>query len=84
MADILPNIIDAPQRKRDKYRFRLALRAALRSATFESFLTGAIIFYALNLCTLSYLEAMPASFEMGGMSLMRLSSSSVLSVWRRL
>jgi len=62
MADILPNIIDAPQRKRDKYRFRLALRAALRSATFESFLTGAIIFYALNLCTLSYLEAMPGDY----------------------
>jgi len=62
MADILPNIIDAPQRKRDKYRFRLALRAALRSATFESFLTGAIIFYALNLCTLSYLEVMPGDY----------------------
>jgi len=58
MADILLNISKAPRRKREKYHVRLVLRAALRSAAFERFLTGSIILYALSLCALSYLEAM--------------------------
>ena len=41
---------------RQKYQFRLALRAALRSACFEKFLTGLIILYAASLCLLSYLD----------------------------
>jgi len=62
MADILPNMIAPPRRKREKYRFRLALRAALRSATFEQFLTAIIILYALSLCALSYLESMAGDY----------------------
>jgi len=62
MADILPNLIASPQRKREKYRFRLALRAALRSSAFERFLTGTIILYALSLCALSYLEGMAGDY----------------------
>jgi voltage-gated sodium channel len=62
MADILPQILPAPRAKREKYRFRLALRAALRSSVFESFLTGTIVFYALSLCALSYLRSVPGEY----------------------
>jgi len=62
MADTLPQILNAPRRKRETYRFRLGLRAALRSTAFETFLTGSIIVYALSLCVLSYLEAMPGDY----------------------
>ena len=56
MADILPHITKTPPSVRQRYQFRLALRAALRSACFETFLTGLIILYAANLCLLSYLD----------------------------
>lgn len=46
-------------RLRHKYRFRLALRRALRAPFFEQFLTRLIIIYAASLCVLSYLETLP-------------------------
>jgi len=58
MTDILPNIIDAPPTKREKYKFRLGLRAAFRSTPFRHFLTGLIFIYAVNLCLLSYWETL--------------------------
>ena len=58
MADILLSLMKTPQPMREKYRVRLALRRALRSACFENFLTRIIILYAFSLCVLSYLESL--------------------------
>jgi len=53
-------VTDTP-RLRDRFKMRLALRRALRSACFERFLTRLIILYAVSLCVLSYLEALPGN-----------------------
>ena len=59
MANILLDEVklEKPVKKqRDKYRFRLALRAALRSDRFESFLTRMIVLYAVILAAHCYIQ----------------------------
>jgi len=46
----------ATVRLRDRYKFRLALRRALRSVSFERFLTQLLVLFAVVLTALSYLE----------------------------
>lgn len=65
MAGILPDTSILPAvlpvqdmaSKAEKHSFRLKLRAAFRSKSFDHFLTSIIVIFALTLALLSYLEA---------------------------
>jgi len=62
MADILhSNLQIQPMQGRDRvrYKFRLGLRAALKSNRFDRFLTLTILLYAGIIAALSYLELNP-------------------------